>query len=159
MFKLYGFIIINATIWIKHSSKMRYEYIWATCSRNYIPLKIRGWFPQNLLKLTYFLFKNAGAYKMGGKWRIFTHRKDFAIFSTVLIRWSCNFTWSTTMHMIYSRILLTNLQKYWGEKLVMRRSEASFFGNNFLFISCKMTAPSDKNCRNESKIRTTSITP
>ena len=68
---------------------------------------------------------------MGGKWRILTRRKDFALISTVCIRWSYNFTRSSTMHLKLFRILLTDLQKCFEKIPFTRQSEALFYRKLF----------------------------
>ena len=62
---------------------------------------------------------------MGGKRRFVTRRTDFALISRVFIRWSCNFTWMSTMHITISlcywpisenasKWLKNNLNKKWS---------------------------------------------
>ena len=51
----------------------------------------------------------------------------FAFISTIFISWCCNFTSSSTMHMKFSHILLTNLQKCLENIIFSRRIEPSVF--------------------------------
>ena len=56
-----------------------------------------------------------------------TFRTDFALISTHVIRLGCNFTWNTTMHMTFFRILLTNLQKCFLKYLLRLEVKLSLF--------------------------------
>ena len=71
---------------------------------------VRG-FPRKLPKFTCFLVNNLGGKKMGRKRRFLTCRIYFALISRVFIRWSCIFTWMSTMHITFFRLLFSDLQK------------------------------------------------
>ena len=58
----------------------------------------------------------------------------FAFISTIFISWCCNFTSSSTMHMKFSHILLTNLQKCLENKKIRVELNLPFF-QKFLFDS------------------------
>ena len=106
--------------------------IWANCPRTGIPLlgtvsffylwvgskilhkQIVWGCPENCLNSHDFWSKIKGV-KMGVKRQNFTQQTDFALISRVVIRWHCNFTWSTNMDVKCFRILFTNLRK-WSEK-------------------------------------------
>ena len=45
-----------------------------------------------LLKLTCFFDKDSGGKKMGVKQHNISRQKEFALISTVFIRWGCDFT-------------------------------------------------------------------
>ena len=62
------------------------------------------------LKFTCFFIKNLGG-KIGRKIAILYSYYLYALITTVLIRWSCNFIWISTMHITKFRISLTHLWK------------------------------------------------
>ena len=85
---------------------------------------------RRLPKFTCFLVNDVKGKKLGRKSAKFTCWTDFALISTIFIRWVCNFTQSTTMYTKLFRILLTNVRKCLEKILFTRRTESSVSSEN-----------------------------
>ena len=72
------------------------------------------------------------------KYKIFSLQTVFALISTVFVRWSCNFTQSSTIYVEFFHILLTNILKCL-EKIYFTRQSKSLFFRRKLFdsVQCK----------------------
>ena len=68
---------------------------------------------------------------MHWKYKIFSLQTGFALISTICIRWSCNFTQSSTIHVKKFHILLTYLRKCLKKIQFSHQSES----NNYLWKS------------------------
>ena len=112
---------------------------------------------------------------------------DFALISTIFIRWGSNFTWSSTMYTqkippIYKYPQMLRKNTFYASNWIfflsefffdsVRRKKKYFFlsicgcWSNWwkkfgvhCWTSCKIRTPTDKYCGNESKIRLTSKNP
>ena len=84
---------------------------------------------QQALKIMHsIIYREENAYNKGlFKNVVIKTGEVFAFISTIFISWCCNFTSSSTMHMKFSHILLTNLQKCLENIIFSRRIEPSVF--------------------------------